>query len=323
MAERLLYLPAIAFAGCFAAGVYAGMRRLGRPNLAPVLLGIVTALFAARTLVRNADWRDALTSAASTVRDSPNSFKAHKTMADALFAADASYSNLDRVIEEADKSVAIVNAVPDVRNNAQAFRMDAGFYMLKGDLQFQRDIKDDSAPPPAADAAYRRALRLALRFASIVVKSGTGGTMEDTQELLGAAYLRIGDTGKAWQAVQAAQRLEPFKSVLYRQMADVLMASGRVDDAAVALVQGSLVTSDLALRERLLYLYRNGLDSAGCALVSGPNGPALNPQCSIVRQHLCRAAPEALRTLGGAGRMDAVRALSASMVRDSGVPRRL
>jgi tetratricopeptide (TPR) repeat protein len=317
MAERLLYLPAIAFAGCLAAGVYAGMRSLGRPNLAPVLLSIVTALFAARTLVRNADWQDALTLAASAVRASPNSFKVHKMMADALFAADASHANIDRVIEEADKSVAIVNAVPDFRNNAQAFRADAGFYMLKGDLQFQRDAKDDNAPPPAAEAAYRTALALALRFASIV-KSGAGGTMEDAQELLGSAYLRIGDTEKAWQAVQEAQRLEPFKSVLYRQMADVLMASGRVDDAAVALVEGSLVTSDPALRERLLYLYRSGLDSSGCALVSGPNGPAINPQCNIVRRHLCRAAPGALRTLAGAGRTDVVRALSASLVRDSG-----
>jgi tetratricopeptide (TPR) repeat protein len=318
MAERLLYLPAIAFAGCLAAGVYAGMRRLGRPNLAPVLLGIVTALFAARTLARNADWHDALTLAASAVRESPNSFKAHKMMADALFAADASHANLDRVIEEADKSVPIVSAVPDFRNNAQAFRMDAGFYMLKGDLQFQHDIDRYTALPPAAQAAYRTALPLALRFTSIVVKSGTGGTMEDAQELLAAVYLRNGDTEQALQAVQAAQRLEPFKSALYRQMADVLMASGRDDDAAVALVEGSLVTSDPVLRERLLELYRSGLDGSGCALVSGPNGPAINPQCNMVRQHLCRAAPRALRTLAGAGRTDAARALSASLVRDSG-----
>jgi hypothetical protein len=67
-----------------------------------------------------------------------------------------------------------------------------------------------------------------------------------------------------------------------------------------------------------LELYRGGLDSSGCALVSGPNGPAINPQCKMVREHLCRAAPGALRTLAGAGRTDAVTALRASLVRDSG-----
>jgi hypothetical protein len=67
-----------------------------------------------------------------------------------------------------------------------------------------------------------------------------------------------------------------------------------------------------------LELYRGGLDRGGCALVSGPNGPAINPQCKLVRDHLCRAAPEALRTLAAAGRTDAVRTLSASLMRDSG-----
>jgi hypothetical protein len=158
--------------------------------------------------------------------------------------------------------------------------------------------------------------RLPLGESAVAVRQCAAGVCAGASP--GAAYLRIGGTEKAWQAVQAEQRREPFKSVLYRQMADVLMASGRVDDAAVALVEGSLVTSDPALRERLLYLYRSGLDSSRCALVSGPNGPALNPQCNIVRQHLCRAAPEALRMLAGAGRIDAVRALSASLMRDSG-----
>jgi len=318
MAERLLYLPAIAFAGCLAAGVYAGMQRIRRPTFAPVVLGLVTASFAARTLVRNADWQNALSLAEATVRVSPNSFKAHKMMADALFAADPSHANIDRVIEEADRSVAIVDAVPDARNNAQAFRMAAGFYLLKGDLQFPHDINQEAAIPPSAQAAYRTALPLALRFASIVDKTGASRSMEDVQELLAAAYLRTGNTGKALQAVQAAQHLDPFKPAIYRQLSDVLMASGRADDAAVALIEGAFVTSDPVLRTRLMDLYRGGLDREGCALIPGPNGPAINPKCNIVRQHMCQAVPGALRTLAEAGRQDAVRALSDGLVRDSG-----
>jgi tetratricopeptide (TPR) repeat protein len=318
MAERLLYLPAIAFAGCLAAGAYAWMRRIRHPALAPVLLGAVMALFAVRTLVRNSDWENDLTLASSAVRVCPQSYKAHKLMAAALFADDDSHANIDRVIKEVDKSVAILDPLPDFRNNPQAFRMAGGYYLLKGDLQFRRDLNPDTPPPPAAQAAYRRALPLILRYASIVAKVGTSGGIEDAQELLAAAYLRAGDSGKAFQAAQAARDLAPLKPGVYREMSDVLRASGRADDAAVALFEGVLVTSDPVLRARLALLYRSGLDREGCALIAGPNGPAINQECDIVRQNLCRAAPGALRTLAGAGRQDLVRQLKVSLVQDSG-----
>jgi hypothetical protein len=175
MAERLLYLPAIAFAGSLAAGVYAGLRRFRRPNLAPVVLGVVTALFAARTLVRNLDWQNDLTLASSTVRVSPNSFKAHKLMAGAFSAAHDSHANIDRVIEEADRSVAILDPVPDFRNNAPAFRAAAGYYLLKGDLQLPLDIDRDTPPPPAAQAAYL--------FRAVVVKCDDHRNVAETRQV--------------------------------------------------------------------------------------------------------------------------------------------
>jgi hypothetical protein len=58
-----------------------------------------------------------------------------------------------------------------------------------------------------------------------------------------------------------------------------------LDDAAVTLMLGQFATGDLAFRSRLLDLYR-GID---CALVPGPAGPAINPQCPAVHRHLCAA----------------------------------
>jgi hypothetical protein len=306
MAERLLYLPAVAFAGCLAAALYATARRCHRPALAPVLLSVLTAALAARTVSRNADWLNDLTLAASAVRASPNSFKAHQQLAQALFAADPAHSHLDRVIAESDRAVAILDAVPDSRNNAQAFRVAAGFHLLQGDLLSPGD-------PAAAQAAYRTALPLALRCASIAAKTGAAGSLEDVQELLAGAYRRLGDTGKAYQMAQAARDRNPLVPGVYRQLSDALLASGRPEDAAVALVEGGLVTNDPALRARLLELYRAGLDREGCALVAGPRGPAINPQCPMVRQHLCRAAPGALRTLSAAGHPALVASLRASL----------
>jgi protein O-mannosyl-transferase len=318
MAERLLYLPAIAFAGCLAAGVYAGLRRLGRPNLAPVLLGAITALLAARTVVRNADWQNSLTLASSAVRVNPNSFKTHGMMAEALFGADDSHANIASVIEEADRSVAIIDPLPDVRSDVHPFRLAAGFYLIQGDLELRRGPKDDPAPPPTAQAAYRKALPLALRYASLAAKSGISGSIEDAQELLAELYLRSGDAEKALQSAQVARSFAPFKSSIYRLMSDVLVGSGRDEDAAVALFEGVLLTSDPVLRVRLINLYRGGLDSEGCALLSGPKGPAINPQCGMVRQQICRAAPTAVRALAEAGRGDELRALKTTLVRDSG-----
>jgi hypothetical protein len=195
--NRLLYLPAIALAGGLAAGPYAGLRRLGRPNLAPAPLGAITALFAARTLVRNADWQSDLTLASSAVRVKPNSFKTHGLMAEARFGADDSHANIGSVIEEADRSVAIIDPLSDVRSDAHAFRLAAGFYLVQGDLELRRGLNSDPAPPPAAQAGYRKALPLALRYASIAAKFGASGTKDDALELLAELYLRAGDAEKA------------------------------------------------------------------------------------------------------------------------------
>jgi hypothetical protein len=60
--------------------------------------------------------------------------------------------------------------------------------------------------------------------------------------------------------------------------------------------------------EYLVRLYSSSKDVAACALVAGPDGTAPNPQCGIVRNHMCVAAPEILKTLVAIGRRhDALR----------------
>ena len=44
-----------------------------------------------------------------------------------------------------------------------------------------------------------------------------------------------------------------------------LLNVNRLDDAAVELMTGFIVTGDEELRRALIALYRNGLDAAGCA----------------------------------------------------------
>ena len=89
---------------------------------------------ASRTWLRNQDWRDDLAMGTATIRSSPESAKADNFMAQALFESDASHANIDRVIAEAEKALAILDPLPDLRNAPDAYLRAAGYYLAKGDL---------------------------------------------------------------------------------------------------------------------------------------------------------------------------------------------
>src|SRR5207302_1911942 len=124
MAERFLYLPAIAFA----AGVAALIARV--PRFAPVVAAVVVIALAARTIARNPDWQSDVTLGRSAVQISPESYKSHKLLANALFEAQAP---IDQVLSEAEKGLAILAPLPPVRDNADTWRRAANWYLAKGD----------------------------------------------------------------------------------------------------------------------------------------------------------------------------------------------
>jgi Tfp pilus assembly protein PilF len=96
-AERLLYMPSIGI--CLAAGWL--VARSGKQHwfAATAALGIVIAVFGARTWVRNRDWRDSLTLFTATVAASPRSAKAHHNLAVALHMAGRTEEALRRYRE--------------------------------------------------------------------------------------------------------------------------------------------------------------------------------------------------------------------------------
>lgn len=78
-AERLLYLPSTG--ACLAAGWLLLRLWQRRPRAAAVVIVALVALFAARTWIRNQDWRDEGTLYAAAVRIAPDSAKAHHNLA--------------------------------------------------------------------------------------------------------------------------------------------------------------------------------------------------------------------------------------------------
>ena len=316
MAERFLYLPSMALAVCVVLALYAIGRRAGVARLAPVTLCLIVAAFTVRTWARNLDWWDDVSLMTAAAEASPNSYKSHMALAAALYDSDATHANIDRVIAEAEKRLAILDSVPDWRNNADAYRRAGGYYLTQG----------DSLAAPGSLRAYQRALELLLRSKNIVSATSRGrqapqadpAKLADLERWISDTRLKLNAPPRALEAAAAALELDPLNAHNYHQLATAYLASGRADEAAVALVQGTLATSDLRLRQDLLSLYQQGLDSKGCATVPGPNGPAINPSCEIVRRHTCAAAAATIPLYLRVGRRDLAVQLKDSVSRDFG-----
>jgi tetratricopeptide (TPR) repeat protein len=275
MAERFLYLPSIAFAAAIVWAVYAI-----QPRRAPAILGVVIALFALRTFVRNTDWQDDLTLSDAAVRVCPASFKTHKMRANALLESDPSHGNLDKVIQEAEKSLAILDGLPATRNNFDTYQRAAEYHFMQGDRSRQTS-------PAASRSEYQRAVDL-YRRSLTMAKLPTS----DVYQQLAKLYLRLSQSPQALDAALRARDTAPADPAVHRTLAGVLLDAGRDEDAVAAMVAGVTITRDEALRQELLRMYRAGLDPAGCAV--SPDG-SLNSSCVTVHRNLCAAAPDIVR----------------------------
>jgi hypothetical protein len=141
----------------------------------------------------------------------------------------------------------------------------------------------------------------------------------DARWMLAAAYLRLGNAVQAGAAASEALGLHPVKAEAYRQISLAFVAQDRIDDAAVALIEGMLITSDFSLRSDLLNLYRRALGNS-CAITSGPHGPTLNLACDLVHQQFCAASVEAIRAAIEEERRDVARRQKQNFLNDYGCP---
>jgi tetratricopeptide (TPR) repeat protein len=299
MAERLLYLPLVGWLACLVLTIdsVAVAARTRYAHLAPVLLSLIAIGFAIRTWLRNLDWKDDLTMATASVQTSPGSFKVHRLLAASLFKSAPDYSNIDRVIDEANKSLAILKTLPDDLDVTDPWNEAASYYLAKGD-----SLHGSSSEP------YEQAVRIALR--SIAIKEALRAAYDrrhgakapvppiaaEAYRILASAYLRLGRADQALSAATQARTIDPSNVEVYGQIADAYLAQSRGEEAAITLAEGMFATSNGDLRADLLKLYQSGVDDKGCAVIPGPRGPALNPSCDIVRRDLCAGATRARRT---------------------------
>jgi len=325
-ANRFLYLPALGVTACLVLAIYAAASRIRLPHLAPVLLASIAVGFVLRTWVRNFDWRDDLTLATATVGASPMSYKAHALLAGALYQTDTGHSNIGRVIEEAEKSVAPLNTLPDLENVSTAYLALGQYYLAQGDVSGGRDVQ-----------AYRKSVQ-ALQRSIAIFKAADNRYGEehrgpdasafgaasvhyvDACGILSTAWLRLGENREAFDAAMWARSLDPDNPEVYRQIVNVLLTGGHPQQAAEKLMEGAIATADPGLRADLLKLYQNGGDPKGCAILTDASGSAINPSCETVHRDICTASAEIVKLRAQTGRRDLADETRNTAVTEFGCP---
>jgi len=277
MAERLLYLP---LAGLLAAAITAIAPRIVELRGFAIGVAVIAAAFTVRTWIRNNDWTDDNTMAAASVRASPNSYNGHRLLAATRFE-DPAHRDLEGAIVEADRSVAILAPLPDELDVPGPWNLASACHRAKGD---DKEAIKLALRSIAVEAASRGAYDRKHGIKSPVPPNAAGA-----YRTLASAYLDLHQAPEALAASMEAKTIDSANAVSYEEMADANMALGRGEEAALALAEGMFASGDRGLLNKLMELYRHGVDTKGCAIKDGPRGPTLNPSCEIVMRDLCGA----------------------------------
>jgi Flp pilus assembly protein TadD len=242
-AERIVYLPSVGL--CILAGwvLLVAARRMEIKRLVPAF-AVVVVLFGARTIRRNADWKDNATLAAATLEHSPNS----PIMNDIAAKAYADRGEYARAVELYRRSI---QQAPNV---ALAHSHLAALYMQRGTLD-------------SAIAEYRSGLKL-------------DPNNPEMRSNLGLAYLRAGFPEEAIAELRNAARLAASSPQPHVNLGVVYSERGALDDAIAEFSRAILLDPNLAeahIDLGVAYLKKGNVEGAISELVAGtrlePNSP--------------------------------------------------
>ena len=293
MAERFLYLPTLAMAGCMVTAI----TFLARQQTARAILAAVILLFAARTWTRNTDWESDKTLMLSDAESAPGSFKPH--MALVALAGDP-----QRAIAEAGRAHQILDGLPDGRNSMQAYTNFGICYRQEGDRL--------AANGAAAREWYQKSLRDLLRARSIEqafdarlqrenlsrVKGTTNFGWFPVYMELGRTYLRLSQPEDALAALRHGLLLE-FRPEFFEEISHAYEEEGDSRQAAIALMEGLAMNSGQSqLAAGLADIYRKSAPRS-CAVQPGGG---VNMQCPLVKDELCSALANVAELYSTVGR---------------------
>jgi tetratricopeptide (TPR) repeat protein len=309
MAERFLYLPAVAFA----IALVALLGRLKGGSYTVTVVTVLAVLYAGRTFARNAAWNNDLTLATADVQTTPESFRLHDMLAKALFEQDAR-RNIDRSIQEEEKSWAILAPLAPARSSEFPPTFLGIYYAAKADLDhaqsrawFEKSVavlEKAREISRAAEKAYDDVQR--ARGTAPPERSGFAQLYFN----LANACLNLGRYQEAIDALRYGRGLNPAALEAYDGLQVAYTAAGNLRMAAVSLeekaqVDGFQPATVAAIRE----IYRKIPDGA-CAFVQQGTAWQLNMSCPVVKADLCLAWSDLAQAYRDARQPAQARALS-------------
>lgn len=234
-AERLLYLPSVGW--CVAAGWAAvQLRRVERP-LAFGVLGVVVALFAVRTWVRNEEWQDNRAVFSAMVRTAPRSAKAHANWGFELLRQ----RRLDEAIRHMQRAVEIAPHWAGARANLASALLRAG-RVEEGLAHYERAVRAEPGNA-IARTGYGIALAQHGRRADAAGQLEAALRLEpgrlDARYSLGLVLLQMGRAAEAAEQFAAAARVAPRHADTLASWGVALLQQGKREEAIVRL-EGAL-----------------------------------------------------------------------------------
>jgi hypothetical protein len=327
MAERFLYLPAVALAGCLALALDALARRFTpSPTAARKAAGIAVAAICLacgiRTFARNADWRDEISLWTSAVRASPHSFKSHISLAIALSGAGP--AGLDRSVREAALGLDILRDLPDSRNSSLSYVLAGVCYRLKGDslpsgqwwYEKARDTLLTGLRINGIEGQQALAINPALN------PSNHPGGQPGLYLELGRVYQRLSQPKPALDILAEGRAIQPLPE-FSEEMSRVYRQLGDRDGTAIALMEGVVLKPEATrLVASLLAVYRDSYP-ASCAIAQSAGGSSIDLACPLVHRHLCTASHNVASAFRSHGRLAKAAATANTAIAEIGCPAEL
>lgn len=332
MAERFMYLPLIGFAGAVVLGLDAVLRR-GKIPLdftageqpwprpwwrfaGHGVLSVVVTLGAIRAYHRNFVWQTDRTLWEAAIQKSPRSFRCYQSLAFALFE-ESPRIYIDRMIRLDEEGLKLLDSLPNDMNSSRLYLHLGMYYTIKGDLVAKPDSRGVIAQNDEAMRWYEKAAFILERGSSIDrtfnevnrardIARGKAQSPDQVADVglspvytyLSVAYMKLGRWEEARLASRYCIHMDPQDVDAYIRIAECYLRMGNPREAAVWLLQAILIREDRMDAWQMLVNIYNSINTEQVPpyIVQEGSRPKLVTQNSMVRDHLCSAYREFVRT---------------------------